>query len=322
MDPKTPVGSKSKELEKMCVSSDNKAKGWFLTYPQCPCPPQDCLDDLRDKLKEKKDLKIVEYIVAQEEHKDGNPHLHAFIKLDKRIRFNPRLFDIIYEGKDYHGEYQVAKSWRAVQEYVKKGGNYISNINVEAAKQKQSKKIGVEELERDALELLEEGVISGFQLVNFCKNQNLYRLLKNKRKANEEINLDLPKRRHEWIYGESNTGKTYRIRKMIKEDPSNWFQIPLNDDWQGYNNEKNLYVDEYKGQLSIQYLNRICDGGAKVNVKGSSAQLANDVVVHICSNFNIKECYQKSTPLVLETLYSRFNEKMTVHEGEEYRIIE
>ena len=187
MDPKTPVGSKSKELEKMCVSSDNKAKGWFLTYPQCPCPPQDCLDDLRDKLKEKKDLKIVEYIVAQEEHKDGNPHLHAFIKLDKRIRFNPRLFDIIYEGKDYHGEYQVAKSWRAVQEYVKKGGNYISNINVEAAKQKQSKKIGVEELERDALELLEEGVISGFQLVNFCKNQNLYRLLKNKRKANEEI---------------------------------------------------------------------------------------------------------------------------------------
>ena len=44
MDPKAPARSESKESEKMCVSgeskhgksSDNKAKGWFLTYPQCP----------------------------------------------------------------------------------------------------------------------------------------------------------------------------------------------------------------------------------------------------------------------------------------------
>ena len=43
----------AKEPEKMCVSDakkDNKAKGWFLTYPQCPASAQDVIDDLRDKL--------------------------------------------------------------------------------------------------------------------------------------------------------------------------------------------------------------------------------------------------------------------------------
>lgn len=327
MDPKTPVRSCVKEPEKMCVSGDNKAKGWFLTYPQCPCPREDCLADLKDGLMEKRKLSIEEYIICKEEHENGDPHLHAFIKLDKRIRFSPTLFDIIYEGKTYHGHYEVAKSWNAVKEYVKKDGNYISNINPEAAEKKQSKKLGVKELEMDPLDLLEQGVISAFQLTNFVKNQNMYRLLKNKRKAESEIDLELEKKRHEWIYGESNTGKTYRIKKQIKENPGDWFQIPLNNDWIGYQNEKHLYIDEFKGQLTIQELNRICDGGAKVNTKGGSLQLRNDVVVHICSNFNIKECYKKTEEVLLESLYNRFMEKLMVKSEDEkgqikYEVIE
>ena len=317
MDPKAPAEEISKESEKMCVShADNKAKGWFLTYPQCPCPKEDCLADLRDGLMEKRKLTIEEYVIAEEKHESGDPHLHAFIKLDKRIRFNKTLFDIIYEGKTYHGHYEVAKSWRAVERYCKKEGDFISNFDVKAAQNKQAKKIGVKELESDPLELLEKGVINGFQLVNFVKNQNMYKLLKQKRKADEEINLDIEKKRHFWIYGESNSGKTYYVRKLIKENPNDWFQIPLNNDWAGYNNEKNLYLDEFKGQLTIQELNRICDGGAKVNVKGSSTQLKQDVVVYICSNYNIKECYKKSEEIILESLYNRFNEKLAVRKEE------
>ena len=212
MDPRAPAEEKSKESEKMCVShTDNKAKGWFLTYPQCPCPKEDCLADLRDGLKEKRNLDVEEYVVAEEKHENGDPHLHAFIKLNKRIRFSKNLFDIIYEGKTYHGHYEIAKSWHAVEQYCKKEGDYISNLNIKAAQNKQSKKIGVKELESDPLELLERGVISGFQLANFVKNQNVYNLLKNKRKANRDINLDIEKKRHIWYYGESNSGKTYRL---------------------------------------------------------------------------------------------------------------
>ena len=99
---------------------------------------------------------------------------------------------------------------------------------------------------------------------------------------------------------------------MIKNDPDNWFQIPTNNDWIGYSGEKNLYLDEFKGQLTIQEINRICDGSAKVNVKGGTLQLASDVVVHICSNFNIKDCYKKTEAVLLESLYNRFNEKLCV----------
>ena len=331
MDPKTLSGVGAKEPEKMCVSDesvsknkkDNKAKGWFLTYPQCPASPRSCLEDLQDKLMEKKGLKIVEYVICVENHASGDPHLHAFIKLDKRIRFNKNLFDFIFDGKDYHGHYEIAKSWRAVKDYVVKDGNYISNINIENAKNGHAKKIGVKELESDALDLLEQGVITGMQLNNFLKNQNVYRLLKRKREIEKEpYNLEIEKKRHVWYYGESNSGKTYRLWKMINENPKEWFQIPDNNDWIGYNNEKNLFFDEYRGQLTIQELNRICDGGKKVNVKGGTTVLNKECVVYIVSNFNIQECYKKAEKNILETLYNRFNEKMCAKDGDKYILVE
>lgn len=326
MNPENPERKESEKTALSQVGKDNKAKGWFLTYPHCPADAQSCLDDLKDKLMEKWNLTIEEYVVCEEKHQDGSPHLHAFLKVHtpsgKGIRFKADRFDFIFEGKNYHGEYQIAKSWHAVQRYVAKDKKYITNLNLKAAMQKQSKKIGIKELETDPLELLEKGVITGLQLASFVKNQNIYKMLKNKRKANREIQLDIEKKRHIWYYGESNTGKTYRIKQMIKDDPDNWFQIPLNNDWIGYNEEKNLYIDEFKGQLTIQELNRLCDGGAKVNVKGGTVQLASDVVIYICSNYNIKECYKKADPIVLESLYNRFNEKMCYKTNEKYEVMD
>lgn len=318
MDPRDPSAAARKESGKTALSQkDNKAKGWFLTYPQCPCPKEDCLADLRDSLA-LQDLAIDEYLICEEKHKDGNPHLHAFIKLDKRVRFKSSRFDIIYEGKTYHGEYEIAKSWNAVKKYITKDGNYISNFDPESAAKKQSKKIGIKELEMDALDLLDQGVITGMQLNNFIKNQNVYMFLKQKReRAKQKIDFEIPKQRHIWIYGDSNTGKTMELKANIAMDPNNWFQIPTNNDWIGYNGEKNLYIDEYKGQLTIQELNRICDGGAKVNVKGGSTVLRNDVIVWICSNFSIKECYNKAEAVLLEALYNRFNEKYKMKTIEE-----
>ena len=328
MDPKTLSGVGAKESEKMCVSGDNKAKGWFLTYPKCPCPMSDLLMDLTDNLALQK-LAIVEYVICEEKHADGTPHLHAFIKLDKRVRFKENRFNIIFDGKEYHGNYQIAKSWDAVKGYVVKGHKYIANIDVKQALKKQSKKIGAKELEMDPLDALEQGIITGFQLCNFVKNQNMYNLLKNKRKAITDIDLNVEKKRHVWYYGESNSGKTYRIKSMILEDNKKdekeregWFQIPTNNDWTGYTNQKNLYIDEFKGQLTIQEINRICDGSAKVNTKGGSVQLASNVVVYVCSNYNIKNCYKKTEDMLLESLYNRFNEKMCAKSGEEYVLVE
>ena len=65
MDPKDP-----KKYNK-----DSKFKGWFCTWPHCPLSKEDALAVLKTaKLPE-----IVEYVIAEELHADGQPHLHAFI---------------------------------------------------------------------------------------------------------------------------------------------------------------------------------------------------------------------------------------------------
>lgn len=326
MDPKGPKGEK--ELEKKTLSrysKDSKFKGWFLTYPKCGWSKEDVLVALQDRMHQFQ-LIIEEYIICEEKHKDGSPHLHAFLKLDRKVRLKGDRFDIEILGEKKHGDYEPAKSWNSVKKYIVKGdpktANYIANFDVEAVFKKQNKKIGIKELESDPLDLLEQGIITGFQLANFVKNQNIYKLLKQKRNG-EQFNFDeeVEKKRHFWFYGNSNSGKTYNLRKMMKEDPKNWFQIPTNNDWVGYNNEVNLYIDEYKGQLTIQELNRICDGGSKVNVKGGTTVLNPKCVVYVCSNFNIKECYKKVEEPILETLYNRFNEKMCVNENGNYSIL-
>lgn len=275
------------------------AKGWFLTYPQCPVKKEDALTILQTN-----DLpaEIEEYLIAEETHKDGSPHLHIFLKMSKRLRFKQivKKFDLL----EYHGHYEPAKSWRAVEKYCSKEGNYITNINVEAAKNHKAKKIKPEDFLRDPLELMEEGVLNPMSLNNFIKNRDVYKMLLNQKRL-REIPKDIEKQRHHWIYGGSNSGKTTYIRKMIIENPDDWFQIPYNGDWKGYNGQKNLYADEYKGQLTIQEINRICDGGAKVNTKGGSTQLAWDVIVWIISNYPYDKVY-KMDRVQLDSFDNRF----------------
>lgn len=67
-------------------------------------------------------------------------------------------------------------------------------------------------------------------------------------------------------------------------------------------------MDEFKGQLSVQQLNRICDGGAKMNVKGGTVQIRWDCQVIILSNYSIRDCYDKIDEVLLESLHNRFIE--------------
>lgn len=69
---------------------------------------------------------IKDYIVARELHEDGNPHIHAWILLDKKVNIgDPTIFDI--DGS--HPNMQGAKSNIAVMKYVTKDGDYISTIS-------------------------------------------------------------------------------------------------------------------------------------------------------------------------------------------------
>lgn len=92
----------------------------FLTYPTCSLTPQDALTLLKNKIPN-----LTEWIVATENHKDGQSHLHCYLKLATQCNItDPRLLDL--DG--HHGNYQACRSRRAVMKYVQKDGQYISNI--------------------------------------------------------------------------------------------------------------------------------------------------------------------------------------------------
>ena len=91
-----------------------QAKNLFLTYPQCPIPKQEALQQLLAKLQ----LWQPELaLVASEFHADGHQHLHAAIQLNRKCNItNAHLLDLNWESANepldriYHGNYQAVRS--------------------------------------------------------------------------------------------------------------------------------------------------------------------------------------------------------------------
>ena len=126
-----------------------EALGFFFTYPQCPAPKEFMVDFLLTT------FKVKEYVVASEKHEDGSPHLHVFVKVEKKRQFKPTMGDFIHEGVSYHGNYQIAKCWRAVQKYCIKEGDYLANIDVKSAISKEGKKVDLSKVLKGEMKLTE-----------------------------------------------------------------------------------------------------------------------------------------------------------------------
>lgn len=272
---------------------DQNVKGWFLTFPKNEQTKEELLEELQ-KIGE-----VEEYVIARELHQDGTPHLHAFVKFGgagkrfKQLKFTKQ------------GNYQKAKSWKAVDKYVKKGGDFISNIDTESAKQKKGKH-NLMLINANPVELVETGEIGIMQLKSLLTNIELYKMLKTKTERPVETDIPTDKKRHIWLYGPSDSGKSTKLKEILLDYQDNHFQIPYNNDWNGYRGERVLWADEYKGQLTIQDLNRVCDGNAKMNTKGSTITLHKTPQVIICSNYAPDTCYHKAEREILETVNNRF----------------
>ena len=198
-------------------------KGWFCTWPKCAMKKEDALTVLKTAALPE----IVEYVIAEEDHKDGTPHLHAFIKLAKKIRFSQAAFDLL----DYHGHYEPAKSWRAVAAYCKKDGNYIANIDLESAKAKKSKRNALL-LSEDPKKLVDDGEIGLLQLKSLLENKRLYAKL-------DAVPKIIP-RKCFWIYGEPRVGKSYCVRMAFDV-----YEKPMNKWWDGYADEDVVLIDDF-----------------------------------------------------------------------------
>ncbi|ACQ65850.1 AC1 [Gossypium punctatum mild leaf curl virus [Gossypium gossypioides]] len=105
------------------------AKNIFLTYPKCPIPKEQMLDNLRS-INCPSDKLFIR--VAQEKHQDGSLHIHALIQFKGKAKFrNPRHFDVTHPNNStqFHPNFQGAKSSSDVKSYIEKDDDYMPGVS-------------------------------------------------------------------------------------------------------------------------------------------------------------------------------------------------
>lgn len=206
-------------------SNDSKrqqAKGWFLTWPKCPMDKKEALEILQET------GTVVEYVVASELHADGTPHLHAFVKYASKVSFKANKWDLGV----YHGNYQVAKCWKAVERYCKKDGDFISSIDIQSAAQKKAKN-NKELLEMTPKEAVEQGKINLLQLPALIKARGMFNMLE-EAKDHDSV-------RGIWYHGAPGVGKSWKARR---ENPG-CFLKQQNKWWDGYEGQDVVLLDDF-----------------------------------------------------------------------------
>lgn len=102
-----------------------RAKFIFGTYPKCAVTKKSALEQ------HKLALDIDYYVVCEEKHDDGTPHLHMWYALTKACqildtRKTLSLEDTVNGGL-HNGHWEACRSNRKCKAYCEKGGVYITN---------------------------------------------------------------------------------------------------------------------------------------------------------------------------------------------------
>lgn len=316
-----------------------QCKSIFITFPQCETEPQIALE----RIKASDKTKHCKAVIAQENHQDGNKHLHLYLEFPKSFNIrDSKYFDFICAK---HGNLQKVKCKEAVLAYVTKENRWISHeIDVpgilqawkikgekKRKRENQTKSHKIYEYLKNGSsyqDLLKNDELGSFLVLHSAKVQKIaheFRMMQEKEKREQEkpkylhfimndmeydMLANLPfKSKQFWIWGPPNTGKSTFIRKL-EESGLNGFQIPTNGDFARWDDSQwdFAYIDEFKGQLTIQFLNEFLQG-SKMYLSGKyvigGAMKNKNVPVFILSNYTPEEVYHKKTSRDLEPLLTR-----------------
>lgn len=264
----------------------------FLTYPHCDLRPADYLAIMQAK------QEVAQYVISSEKHQDGTPHLHALLSFATKFHStDSRCFDVL--GCHPNIQKASSKADRArIKTYIEKDGDFITNIEIQLGKRAAlfSELIEEGQITRDFVrrnpEIMHESFTNLKNWMNFLSPPVV-------------VTVQLPKKRHLWITGPANCGKSYYLRAYLQLF-NNPREIPTNDDYAHCDQDTDvLWIDEYRGQLTVQALNRLCDGNARLNTKGGATHIAYPLVI-VVSNYQMREVYPKISDGIYNTLLARF----------------
>jgi hypothetical protein len=298
----------------------------YLTYPQCGnLTREEVLEQVEREFGE-----VRQYVMCYELHKNGGRHIHAYIKLCKKVhrRGSPRWLDI--NGYHPNIEHRI-RSLSAVIKYVTKGGDYISkNIDVDYFLSSEGRqrngvrmKVCVDILENDKtlLDIVNSYKTPLFGLTGLSRDVELYKNLC--LEANTEHNplrefsiAGIPftfegrhKEKQFWIMGPTNTGKTTIIESFMKQGYLG-FELPTDDWWEGWHNKIGyVYAKEFHGGIKLYTLNKFLEGGStmKLKIKGGQLWKEINVPVLIESNQYPHEVYGNMKRNRMDALSTRLN---------------
>lgn len=271
----------------------NNAK-FFLTYPKCTLTPEALLA----KLPFLENLR--EYVISQEKHADGSDHIHCVLHYSERIRTRDvRFFDI--EG--YHPNIKTLKTkadLHRTARYAVKDGHFITEGDMLKKSRDEifQALVNIGEVTADFIQA-NPSVLA----LNFSSIKGWLQLLGRTSLLSKRVPKE--KRRHIYLYGPSNTGKSTWLYAKLSHFKYQAL-IPTNNDWFQCTQETEvLYFDEYKGHLSIQQLNSLCDGCTTLNTKGSSTSILQPLVI-LVSNLSPEDNYINLSSNLMETFHNRF----------------
>ena len=209
----------------------------------------------------------MKYVVAaSEQHADGNPHLHAYMKLYAAVTIGVRTLDLIVENETYHPNVRtVLGRPRAVIEYVKKGETWCEwgDDPTKADRLEQKEKVAFA-TQHTLRECAESGHFSLFEL-------NAIQRLKDTLAMSERVWGTWEPRKVWWFYGDTGTGKTRVAMRYATQYPS-WVKLNgnLKEFVNGYDHQEAVVIDDLRaGGIDFEQLLALTDGYCTmVKIKG------------------------------------------------------
>ena len=280
---------------------DFKQKSVLLTYSHIEkynFSKEELGDYLYDTLK----CKIT--VVCLEHHKDGNPHLHAWLEWEEEFRTrNPHIFDY----KDCHPNigqmFEKHKNTRnnALNYMLKEDNNLFSRgIDLENWKYCSKNKT------RYICEDLLNGKVTLHDMVE--KNPELLMNYKNIKTNLAQFNLDKSENdtiekicNNLWIWGPPGCGKTYYA---IKNYPNYYLKLQ-NKWWDGYKGEKCVILDDLSDKSMGYYIKIWADNyKCKGEIKNGTIPLEFDTFI-VTSNYMPRRIW-KDDPILILAICRRF----------------
>ncbi len=324
------TGKKSSKKSSKKKQFQLNTKTLFCTWPQNETPKEKALKRIV------KAWPVEWAIVAQEQHKDGNNHLHAVVRFTAPMRFGKQSFADFVATK--HGNYQSARGVKASIKYVKKAGDFVVHgvlpvdqvTNREAPTTRVAKMImagkTLEEIKLeepgvffqyrkkiDEMMTYESAISQEDNLSEWCPLTPKPSMPSHKlalvKWLNENICTKEPrpfKQDQLWIVSPPGTGKTTLCTWLEKFCRIYW--MPLEETFydEYFDDRVDLVVfDEYKANKTITFMNSFLQGMCQIRKKGTQYMKRANPPCIITSNYSPEECYNKSGDTALTALHTR-----------------